>query len=104
MRSLDFWRLRPEPKLVAAAPGETAPHRWLAAAATEDKDLGLVYLPDEKMIQLAPDFLPPTPHCVWFNPANGRTSPAGRMAGGSAWQFATPQHGDWLLLIRGGKR
>ena len=35
MTSIDFWRLRPDPKAVAAQPGEQSPRRFIAAAGTE---------------------------------------------------------------------
>jgi len=104
MGSIEFWRLRPEPKCVATQPGSSAPHRYIAAAGTETKDLALVYVPEERSVELALESLPPGPAVTWLDPRTGDSTPAVAVLSGKACQFPTPQAGDWLLLLRAGKR
>jgi len=101
--SVAFWRLRPRSQFVPAQPGDTSPARYIAAAGTEAKDLGLVYVPEDRTLELALDALPPSPTVTWFNPRTGENSPAVAVVGGNSCQFPTPDAGDWLLLLKAGK-
>ena len=103
VNSMDFWRLRPQPNSVSAQPGELSPRRYIAAAATESKDLAVVYVPEERTVELALDALPPSPRVTWFNPRTGQSSPAVAVVSGSICQFPTPEPGDWVLVMRAGK-
>lgn len=104
MYGINFWRLRPEPKAVASQPGAASPHKFVAAAVTETKDLALVYVPEERSVELAAESLPPAPAAAWYNPANGATISAAPALDGKTCRFQTPQPGDWLLILRAGKR
>ena len=44
--SIDFWRLRPAPDPLARQPGTTAPTQFVAAAASESRDLLVAYTPE----------------------------------------------------------
>lgn len=98
-----FWRLLPGPELVADQPGSASPKRYIAAAFTKDKDLGLVYVPEDRTLKLRLEALPPSPVVSWINPRDGAKSPAVAVVSGSAGQFPTPAPGDWLLFIQAGK-
>jgi hypothetical protein len=101
--SVDFWRLRPQPEFVAAQPGSVAPERFIASAGTETKDLSVVYVPQERTLEIVMETLPASPSVSWFNPRTGQNSPAVAVVGGRSCQFPTPEPGDWLLVMKAGK-
>jgi hypothetical protein len=101
--SMDFTSLRPDPKAVAAQPGEQSPRRFVTAAGTEAKDLSLVYVPEDRTLELVLDALPHSPSVSWFNPRTGQNNPAVAVLTGRSCQFPTPEPGDWLLVVRAGK-
>ena len=97
---MEFWRLRPLPRAVVGQPGTKSPRRQIAAAGTERKDLLLVYVPEERTLELAPSALPASPLAVWFNPRTGETAPARFALDGSTAKLVTPAAGDWLLVVK----
>ena len=101
--SIDYWRVRPEPKAVAAQPGEQSPRRFIAAAGTEAKDFSIVYAPEDRTLDLFLDALPHSPTVSWFNPRTGENNPAVAVLAGRSCQFPTPDPGDWLLVLKVGK-
>lgn len=103
VNSVEFWRLRPQPGFVAVQPGTITPERFIVAAGTEAKDLSLVYVPEERTVEIALEALPPSPSVNWFNPRTGQNSPAVAVVGGRSCQFPTPEPGDWLLMMKAGK-
>ena len=103
MTSIDFWRVRPEPKAVATQPGEQSPRRFIAAAGTEAKDFSIVYAPEDRTLDLFLDALPHSPTVSWFNPRTGENNPAVAVLAGRSCQFPTPDPGDWLLVLKVGK-
>jgi len=103
LTSVDFWRLYPDPKAVAGQPGDQAPPRFIAAAGTQDKDLAVVYVPQDRTLELSPDAMPHSPAVFWLNPRTGASSPAVAVLGGSSCQFPTTEPGDWLLVLKVGK-
>ena len=103
MTSIDFWRLRPDPKAVAAQPGEQSPRRFIAAANTQDNTLSVVYVPEDRTLALLQDALPHSPTVSWFNPRTGENNPAVAVVAGDSCQFPTTEPGDWLLVLKVGK-
>ena len=101
--SIDFWRLRPAPELVADQPGDKEPRRFIAAARTASKDVTIVYVPEDRTVELHLDSLPDSPVMVWINPRTGERSPAVAVAGSQSFQLQTPNPGDWLLVVKAGK-
>jgi hypothetical protein len=101
---IDFWRLRPEAKTLPAQPGSASPRRFIAAAATETKDLTLVYDPEDRSLPLGLEGLPPTPVAAWFDPRSGASAPISLVVTGKTSELTTPQAGDWVLILRGRKR
>jgi len=98
----DFWRLRPTPVFVVNNPGRNAPAKSVSAARTDKKDLMIVYVPEDRTIEVKLNSLPPSPNISWFNPRNGETSPAVAVVTTDTCQFPTPEEGDWLLVIKTG--
>jgi hypothetical protein len=104
MESVDFWRLRPQPECIAARPREASARRFIAAAGMETKALALVYLPEDLWVDAFLRALPPSPLISWLNRRTGETNPAMAVVSENACQSPTPNPGDWLLLMRAGKR
>ena len=100
---LKFWQLRPEPKMVANTAATARAAGRIFAASTQAKDLALVYVSDERMLELAEDAMPQAPAITWYNPRQGDTSPAVAVVAQRTCQFPTPAPGDWLLVIKAGK-
>lgn len=96
MNSLNYEALRPQTHRVAAQPGRRSPQRFIAAASTEANTLTVVYVPEDRSVQLRPDALPASPAASWFNPRTGSRQAAVARGG----RFTTPAPGDWLLLIQ----
>ena len=101
--SIEFWRLRPEPKFVANQPGNLSPRRFIAAAGAQAKDLSVVYVPEDRTLEILLDALPPSPNVTWLNPRSGENSPAVAVVAARTCQFPTPDPGDWLLVMKAGK-
>lgn len=99
-KTIDFWRLRPAPQVVASQPGISSPRRHLAAAKTDARDLAVVYVPEDRTVQVAVPEMPPSPTIAWINPRTGQRSTAVGLVGGNACQFPTPEPGDWLLVLK----
>jgi len=98
----DFWRLRPTPVFVVNNPGNNAAAKYVSAARTDKKDLMVVYVPEDRTIEIKLNSLPPSPNISWFNPRNGETSPAVAVVTTDTCQFPTPEEGDWILIIKTG--
>jgi hypothetical protein len=103
VNSVEFWRLRPQPGFVAVQPGTMSPGLFIAAAGTETKDLSVLYVPEERTLEIVLEALPASPSVTWFNPRTGQNSPAVAVVGGRSCQFPTPEPGDWLLVMKAGK-
>jgi hypothetical protein len=103
MNSIDFWKLRPEPKAVALQPGDVSPRRSIAAAGDDSNSLSIVYVPEDRTLEVLLKALPQSPSVGWINPRTGEKNPAVAVVGGSSCQFPTPEPGDWLLVMKAGK-
>jgi hypothetical protein len=97
--SINFAGLRPKPEAVVSNPGGLAPRKYIAAAGTEKKDLLLVYVPEERTVEVLLEALPPSPEVRWWNPRTGERSPAVGVVTERTCQFPTPTEGDWLLVM-----
>ena len=64
MNSVDFWKLQPQPKAIATQPGDLSPRRFIAAASTDANDLAIVYVPEDRTLELFLDALPPLPRSL----------------------------------------
>jgi hypothetical protein len=98
------WRgLRPAPRSLAVQPGMTSPRRYVAAAETEEKDLSVTYVPEDRTVEVYLEALPPSPGIEWLNPRTGQKSPAVAVVGARTCQMPTPDAGDWVLVMKSGK-
>ncbi len=98
--SVDFSQLRPLPEAVVNNPGGQSPRKYIAAARSEKKDLTVVYVPEERTVELLLTSLPPSPDVKWFNPRTGETSAAVAVITDTTAQFPTPGEGDWILWMQ----
>ena len=103
MNSVDFEQLRPQPKAVAKQPGSESPERTIVAASTEPNTLSLIYVPEDRTLDVLLTALPVSPVVRWFNPRTGDSNPAVAVVGGNSCQFPTPEPGDWVLQMKAGK-
>jgi hypothetical protein len=99
----DFWKLRPQPKAVASQPGNASPRQFIASASADPNTLSLVYVPEDRTLEVVLGALPNSPSVGWFCPRTGESNPAVAVVGGSSCQFPTPDPGDWLLVVKAGK-
>jgi hypothetical protein len=90
--TLEWWRLAPAPELVAEQPGG---HRHISASRSADGDLALVYVPEDRTIQLRLDVLQPDVAGTWTSAATGGMVVAELGDG----RLQTPAPGDWWLRI-----
>lgn len=100
--SLEWWRLRPAPELLASQPGEEDPRHFVPAALSESGRWALLYLPERLSLSLNLEWLPDTSTVRWFNPRTGEweqdKAPAGVRLGPPK-TFTPPSDGDWILWI-----
>jgi hypothetical protein len=99
--AIDFWRLRPANEILAVQPGAESPRKHIAAAKSERGDLIVLYAPEAKNVDLFHTALPIGFSASWFNPRTGKPEPVIAVVNDRVIQFATPDEGDWVLLITG---
>ncbi|HWN94364.1 MAG TPA: DUF4038 domain-containing protein [Methylomirabilota bacterium] len=97
--SIDFHQLRPLPGAVVNNPGNQAPRKYIAAARSVKGDLTVVYVPEERTVEILLASLPPSPDVKWFNPRTGEPSAAVAVITDTTAQFPTPGEGDWILWM-----
>ncbi|MBC8002728.1 MAG: DUF4038 domain-containing protein [Opitutaceae bacterium] len=102
--SIDFWRLRPAPEILGKQPGVQDPRKFISAVRSDEKDLVVVYTPEERIVSLMIEAIPPGCTTAWINPRNGERRVAVAVVTDRTCEFPTPDIGDWLLLIQQGKR
>ena len=100
--SIDFWKLRPAPEMLAKQPGTESAGRFVSVARSEEGEFAVAYVPQDRAVEVVLKQLPPRPQITWVNPRDGTRSPAVGVVTESALQLPTPAAGDWLLLIRSG--
>lgn len=96
--SITWWQLRPAPELLAEQPGEENPHRFVAAARTDDGGLAVLYLPEGGSITLQAEPLKLPAVAQWFNPRTDEWTDAG-VVSKATQNFAAPNNDDWVLCI-----
>jgi hypothetical protein len=101
--SFTYWQLQPAPQFVGEQPGNINPKRFIAAVGTATNDLSIVYVPEDRTIEIVLDALPSSPNVSWFNPRTGERTPAVAVVGARTCQFPTPEPGDWLLVMKANK-
>ena len=103
LSSIDFASLRPASRALSLQPGLQSPSRHVAAAANESQNLTLVYVPQDRAVEISLGAMPKSPTVNWFNASTGDISPAVAALKETSCQFATPRQGDWLLVVKAGK-
>jgi hypothetical protein len=100
--SLEYWKLQPDPQLVAEQPGKEAPERFIAAARSEAGDLAVVYIPDGGKVSLNMGRLKLPVKAEWLDPATGWRRPAEEVTTEGVHQFAVTSLWDSVLVLRSG--
>lgn len=89
-----------EHKLVTAGLGEFTGLDYAAAAATSDGGLLVAYIPSQRTVTVAVSRLKNAAlKAHWFNPRDGSTVDAGKVAAAPSQEFLPPAAGDWALII-----
>lgn len=99
--SIEYWRLRPAPEMLAEQPGTASAARYIAAARSDRGDLAVVYTPEPGSIVLVGSVVPGK-GARWHNPRTGATLPARGVREGSTVRFDTPDDGDWAMVLGAG--
>lgn len=102
--SVNWPKLRPAPIVVVNNPGAQKPAKFIAGAKTDDKELMVVYVPEDRTVEIKLDSMPPSPQVTWFNPRTGEKSPAVAVVTANTCQFPTPAEGDWVLFMKTEKK
>jgi hypothetical protein len=97
--SIDFWRLRPTPDVLAEQPGKEAAARFIAAAGSDRRDLLVVYTPEVRTIAIKSEELP-RGRATWHNPRTGELTSARGLRDGAVVRFEAPSDGDWVLVVK----
>jgi len=98
--AIDFNNLHRAPNAIVNNPGKEAPRRNILAAQSEDSNTLVVYVPEDRTVEVSLDTMPPTPNITWFNPRTSEFTPAVAVVTSTTAQFPTPRDGDWILWIR----
>jgi hypothetical protein len=96
--SLEWWKLRPAP-MVPANPGAVQPAAFIAGSKSDDRNLCVLYIPQDRTVEVKLDLMPTSPNVSWFNPRTGEKSPAVAVVTQTTCQFPTPAEGDWVLFM-----
>jgi len=102
--SVNWSKLRPAPVTVVNNPGAQKPAKFIAGAKTDDKELMVIYVPEDRTVEIKLDSMPPSPNVTWFNPRTGEKSPAVAVVTANTCQFPTPAEGDWILFMKTDKK
>lgn len=98
--SIDFWRLRPAQDVLAEQPGTESASRFVMAAASDKRDLLVIYTPEARTLSVHSGAIP-RGRAIWHNPRTGEQSEArGTRADNGVTMFDTPAEGDWMLVVR----
>ena len=98
--SIDYWRLQPFPRAIPNQPGVQSPRRFVAGEGTEDRDLLVVYVPEDRNVDVALGALPESPTMSWVSTRDGKRRSAIPDLGTETARFSTPDPGDWVLAIK----
>jgi Protein of unknown function (DUF4038)/Domain of unknown function (DUF5060)/Putative collagen-binding domain of a collagenase len=102
--SVNWTKLRPAPTVIVNNPGAQKMAKFIAGARTDDKELMVIYVPEDRTVEVKLDSMPPSPNVTWFNPRTGEKSPAVAVVTANTCQFPTPAEGDWILFMKTDKK
>ena len=97
--SIEWWRLNPSLEMLEARPGFNAPLEFIAAACSQERDLGVIYDPVGGMVSLRPGFFDPDCETKCLDPATGLVLWTQRL-GDCYGSIDCGEGGDRLLLIK----
>jgi hypothetical protein len=86
--------------IVVSGGGRFGDHDYFCAARTSDSSTIMIYLTRKSRIEVDLRGLSgENATAWWFDPATGKSSPAGRYRGHQVQAFTPPSDGDWLLVL-----
>jgi len=92
------------PAVIRNNPGAGAPAKYFAAAKSDDRNLCVVYVPEDRTVEVVMELIPASPNVSWFNPRQSETNHAVGVVTTDTIQFPTPTEGDWILLMKMDKK
>lgn len=98
-----WWTLIPDQrhKLVVAGYGRFMEPNYVTAAANEDKNLAVAYLPERTTLVVDLGLMSgPLVKAQRYNPIDGEYLDAGRFSTGHLEQMTPPGNQDWILLLQ----
>jgi len=98
LTALEWWKLRPAP-MVPVNPGAALPAAFITGSKSDDRNLCVLYIPQDRTVEVKLDLMPTSPNVSWFNPRTGEKSPAVAVVTQTTCQFPTPAEGDWILFM-----
>ncbi len=108
--SIDWWRLCPAQEILAFQPGEESVQCTITAGFTEERDLGVIYIPEDRSVEIKMNSFSSEMLGEWFNPRDGSRTPTrlparqvGKVENKGTHKFETPAEGDWVLLLKAAK-
>lgn len=103
-RSVDWWRLQPDPDLLAVQPGARHVQRYVLAGRSQGGDLVVVYSPAGEELRLRSAHVLPGNTATWCNPRTGERLPASTEHAGELTGYIPPDQKDWLLILQAPSR
>jgi len=98
LTSIQWWRLAPSRELLLEQPGYADVESFVAAAASSDGALALVYTPRRQSLKLNLGLLKRPLRASWVNPSTGERTECGILHHERAL-VEPPGPGDWLLVL-----
>ena len=95
--SIEWWTLVPENKVIAGSSANETPSQHIAAAASADGDLAVIYMPTGGWVKIDRTGLAAAKQFEWFDPRTGKRTAAQLTADGT---FESPDQQDWVLIAR----
>jgi hypothetical protein len=101
--SLDWWRLRPAPELIAFQPGRHDVTKTVVASRSEGGEIAVVYIPGPEEVVLDLGSLVHPLRLWWYDPRNAERHEAstGIAAAAGRRHLKPPGQGDWVLVADG---
>jgi hypothetical protein len=97
--TIDWWRLRPAPEILAEQPGTEDVRAHILISKTAENDWVAAYTPKGKPVKVKMSGLPERLRAVWYNPRTGDPEAAEPGTDGDTRIYETPDEQDWLLVM-----
>jgi hypothetical protein len=97
--AIDWWRLKPDPNLLAEQPGEEDVHSHILASRSTAGDLAVVYTPRGTSVKVRTEGLQTRLTGLWYDPRTGDPVSSSPLGEEDICTFESPGEGDWVLIL-----